>query len=108
MTTCSAGLRAGEVAALRLENIDGKRMLIKVENGKGGKRRYTLLSIRLLEQLRCYYKFYKPQIYLFPSYNDHRKNQPLTYPSVRIIYENDRKKPASFSHGSPWGFYDLK
>ena len=92
MTTYSAGLRASEVAALRPENIDNKRMLIKVENGKGGKQRYTLLSIRLLEELRRYYKTYQPQIYLFPSSYKHRKNQTLTYPSVRMIYENARKK----------------
>jgi integrase len=51
------------VAALRPENIDNKRMLIKIENGKGGKQRYSLLSIRLLEELGRYYKTYQPQIY---------------------------------------------
>ena len=92
MTTYSAGLRAGEVAALKPENIDSKRMLIKVENGKGGTQRYTILSIRLLEELRRYYKTYQPQTYLFPSSYNHRKNQTLTYPSVRMIYEKARKK----------------
>ena len=41
MATYSAGLRASEVAGLRPENIDSKKMLIKAENGKGGKQRYT-------------------------------------------------------------------
>jgi site-specific recombinase XerD len=92
MAAYSAGLRASEVAALRPENIDSKKMLIKVENGKGGKQRYTLLSVMLLKELRHYYKSYQPKDYLFPSSYKHRKNQPLTYASVRIIYEKARKK----------------
>ncbi|NIM99434.1 MAG: tyrosine-type recombinase/integrase [candidate division Zixibacteria bacterium] len=92
MTTYSAGLRAAEVAALKPEHIDSKRMLIKVEKGKGGKQRYTILSIKLLEELRHYYKTHKPQTYLFPSSYKHRRNQTLTYPSVHSIYEKARKK----------------
>ena len=92
MTTYSAGLRAFEVAALKPENIDSKRMLINIEKGKGGHQRYTILSIRLLKELRRYYKTYQPQNYLFPSSYNHRKNQMLTYPSVRMIYEKARKK----------------
>ena len=67
MTAYSAGLRASEVAMLKPEHIDSKRMLIKVENGKGGKQRYTLLSKKLLKELRQYYKEYQPETYLFPS-----------------------------------------
>ena len=92
MTTYSAGLRACEVAALKPRNIDSKRMLIKVENGKGGKERYTILSLKLLKELRSYYKTCQPKTYLFPSSYKHRKNQTLTYASVRIIYEKARKK----------------
>ena len=92
MTTYSAGLRAFEVAALKPENIDSERMLIKVEKGKGGKQRYTILSVRLLKELRNYYKIHKPQNYLFPSSYKQRKNQTLTYPSVRNIYEKAREK----------------
>jgi site-specific recombinase XerD len=92
MTTYSAGLRAFEVAALKPENIDSKRMLINIERGKGGHQRYTILSVRLLKELRRYYKTYQPQNYLFPSSYNHRKNQMLTYPSVRMIYEKARKK----------------
>ena len=50
MTTYSAGLRASEVMGLKPEHIDSERMLIKVENGKGNKDRYTLLSEKLLAQ----------------------------------------------------------
>ena len=61
MTTYSAGLRTFEVTALKPEHIDSKRMLIKVERGKGGKQRYTILSAKLLNELRQYYKICKPQ-----------------------------------------------
>ena len=54
MTTYSAGLRAMEVATLKPDHIDSKNMLIKVEQAKGGKERYTVLSSRLLEELRHY------------------------------------------------------
>ena len=92
MTTYSAGLRASEVIALKPEHIDSKRMLIKVEAGKGKKDRYTLLSEMLLGQLRGYYRKYRPQPYLFPSSFNKRKNKPLTYEALRSIYENARKK----------------
>jgi site-specific recombinase XerD len=92
MTTYSAGLRAFEVAALKPEHIDSERMLINVEKGKGGKQRYTILASRLLKELRYYYKKCQPQTYLFPSSYMHRNNQPLTYSSVRSIYEKARKK----------------
>ena len=61
----SAGLRRSELINLNIENIDSKRMLIRVENGKGGKDRYTLLSKKLLVDLRNYYKKWKPNKYLF-------------------------------------------
>jgi site-specific recombinase XerD len=89
MTTYSAGLRASEVAALKLEHIDSKRMLIKVEQGKGGKDRYTVLSQKLLTELRHYYKSLEPKTYLFPS---NHTGGPLSYASVRLIYEKARKK----------------
>jgi len=91
MTTYSAGLRASEVLALKPENIESKRMLIKVK-GKGGKSRYTLLAKRLLPQLRHYYKTYRPQTYLFPSSFGRKQHLPLSYESLRCIYEKARKK----------------
>jgi integrase/recombinase XerD len=88
MTTYSAGLRASETLALRPENIDSKRMLIKVI-GKGNKERYRLLSQKLLPELRKYYKAYRPEILLFPS---RRNGKPLTYETIRSVYEKARKK----------------
>jgi len=61
----SAGLRRGELLALQISDIDSSRMLIKVSGGKGGKDRYTLLSSKLLDELRKYYKKYRPKKYLF-------------------------------------------
>jgi integrase/recombinase XerD len=90
MTTYSAGLRACEVRMLKPEHIESKKMLIKVEKGKGSKQRYTLLSKMLLSELRDYYKTHRPQTYLFPS--GYKKHQALCYESVRSIYENAREK----------------
>ena len=61
----SAGLRRSELLNLKLSDIDSKRMMISVENAKGGKDRMTILSKSLLEDLRNYYKEYKPQVFLF-------------------------------------------
>jgi integrase/recombinase XerD len=90
MTVYSAGLRASEALVLKPEHIDSKRMLIKV-TGKGSKERYTLLSKKLLPELREYYRTYQPKILLFPS---NRKGKPLTYEAIRSVYEKARKKAA--------------
>ena len=92
MTTYSAGLRVGEARRLKPEHIDSQRMLIKVVDGKGRKDRYTMLSKKLLVELRHYYKACRPQTYLFPSSFKKNKDQPLSYEAVRSIYEKARKK----------------
>ena len=92
MTTYSAGLRASEVIGLKPEHIDSERMLIKVEDGKGGKDRYTLLSVKLLAEPRQYYRKYRPEVYLFPSTYKERKNSPLAYESIRSVYEDARNR----------------
>ena len=91
MTTYSGGLRAGETINLKPGNIDSKTMLIKVK-GKGKKDRYTLLSKRLLVELRSYYREYRPKTYLFPSSFGKKKDQPLSYETIRSVYEDARKK----------------
>lgn len=71
MTTYGAGLRVSEVVNLRIADIDSKRMTIKVRQGKGNKDRYSILSNRLLTELRIYYREYKPSLWLFHGkYND--------------------------------------
>lgn len=92
MTTYSAGLRIGETRRLKPDHIDSQRMLIKVVDGKGRKDRYTMLSKRLLGELRHYYKACRPKTYLFPSSLKKHKDQPLSYEAVRSIYEKARKK----------------
>jgi integrase/recombinase XerD len=60
-----AGLRAMEVVALKVSDIDSKRMLLRVGNGKGGKDRYVMLSPTLLEALRDWYRIARPHVFLF-------------------------------------------
>ena len=91
MTTYSAGLRASETINLKPKHINSKTMLIKVK-GKGKKDRYTLLSKKLLIELRTYYKNYRPKTYLFPSSFGKRKDQTLSYETIRSVYEDARKK----------------
>ena len=77
MTAYSAGLRVSEVVALKVANIDSVRMMIHVQKGKGSKDRYTILSKRLLLQLRDYWPKYKPTDYLFPPcYNCKKGKTP--------------------------------
>lgn len=67
-----AGLRISEAVALKQAGIDSHRMLIRVELGKGGKDRYTMLSPRLLEVLRAYWQILRPTgPWLFPSWRPH-------------------------------------
>jgi integrase/recombinase XerD len=66
-TSYAAGLRIGEVARLQVASIDSKRMLIHVVNGKGGKDRYAMLSPRLLDILRAYWRRARPSVWLFPG-----------------------------------------
>jgi site-specific recombinase XerD len=68
LTTCyAAGLRVSEAAALQVTDIDSQRMVIRVEQGKGQKDRYVMLSPRLLEILREWWRLEKPKLWLFPG-----------------------------------------
>ena len=62
-----AGLRAMEVVALKITDIDSQRMLIRVEQGKGRKDRFAMLSPQLLELLRDWYRIARPRMFLFPG-----------------------------------------
>ncbi len=64
-----AGLRASEVISLKLSDIDSGRMVIRVEQGKGGKDRYVMLSPSLLELLRAWWRAARPRGWLFPGQN---------------------------------------
>ncbi len=67
MTAYAAGLRVSEVVGLRVGDIDSKRMVIHVRQGKGKKDRDVMLSPRLLEILRTYWKAARPDNWLFPG-----------------------------------------
>ena len=70
-----AGLRASEVVSLKIADIDSARMVIRVEQGKGRKDRYVMLSEHLLALLRAWWKEARPQGWLFPGQN---RVNPLT------------------------------
>ena len=73
MTVYGAGLRLNEACHLKPQHIDGQRQQIRVVQGKGNKDRYTLLSPRLLEELRSYWKCFRPKEWLFASSSDPTK-----------------------------------
>jgi integrase/recombinase XerD len=77
-TAYGAGLRVSEVAALTIADIDSRRMVIRVEHGKGGKDRYVMLSPQLLEILRAYWRLAKPAHWLFPGRDKDRPIRPAT------------------------------
>ena len=67
MVCYGSGLRISEAVKLKVGDIDSQRMVLRVERGKGAKDRYSILSRRLLEVLRVYWKQQKPTDYLFPG-----------------------------------------
>jgi site-specific recombinase XerD len=70
MLCYGAGLRISEAVAVRVTDIDSGRMLIRVVEGKGRKDRYVMLSPRLLEVLRSYWRAARPKDWLFPSWRE--------------------------------------
>jgi site-specific recombinase XerD len=80
LTACyAAGLRISEAVHLKLVDIDSQRMMIRIEKGKGQKDRYVMLSARLLEALRHWWRTERPQLWLFPG---PRANKPITRQAV--------------------------
>jgi site-specific recombinase XerD len=80
MVCYGAGLRVSEAVALQVSDIDSQRMLIRVQQGKGRKDRYAMLSPRLLEVLRIWWRAARPKQWLFPSW---RTGQHLTAGSLQ-------------------------
>jgi len=64
-----AGLRVSEVVSLKVCDIDSQRMLIRIEQGKGRKDRYAMLSPQLLALLRDWWRIARPPVWLFPGQN---------------------------------------
>lgn len=85
MTAYASGVRVSELCALRPEHILSERGQIRVEQGKGAKDRYTVLSPRLLEQLRTYWREERPVGgWLFPS--RWKPGRPLSVCGVQVVY----------------------
>ena len=83
MTLYGTGMRRTEVSQLKVSHVDSRRMIIRVEQGKGGHDRDLPLSPALLETLREYWRWKKPRVYLFSSDDGHRgKDQPMSDESV--------------------------
>ena len=92
MLAYSAGLRLNEITHLKVTDIDSKNMRIRIQNGKGGKDRYTILSARCLEILRDYWRAYRPKHpdnYLFLGF---RNCTRISDDSIGVAFNNAVKR----------------
>lgn len=88
MTAYAAGLRISEATHLKVTDIDSQRMMLRVDQGKGRKDRYVMLSPRLLELLRTYWKAVRPTHWLFPG---DVRGQPITRSAVGLACHKARR-----------------
>lgn len=89
LTMYAAGLRLNEVLHLRVGDIDSAPMTIRVEQGKGGRDRYTVLSARLLDALRAYWMVARPTTWLFPSRS---RPRPMDPSGLQRIYHQAKRR----------------
>jgi site-specific recombinase XerD len=90
MATYGGGLRVSEVVHLRVSDIDAQRDMLRVEQGKGRKDRYTLLGPRLLTELRHYWQVYRPaRPWLFPQRG---KAAPMDPTTAQKIYYGAKRR----------------
>ena len=101
-TTYGSGLRVGEVVVLKIDHIESQRMLVRVEQGKGKKDRYTLLSEKALDYLRLYWQSFRPESYLFFG---RFKEVPMAVTTAQRIY-NRAKNAAGITKGK--GIHTLR
>ena len=81
----STGLRRAELLALQLKHIDSARCVVRVIKGKGNKSREVPIPQQLIEELRQYYKSFRPKTYLFEGY---RPGKPYSPTSIEKIVKN--------------------
>ena len=85
MVLYSTGIRSAELLQLQVADIDSRRMLIHIRQGKGGRDRFVPLSPTLLATLRVYYRWMRPQTWLFPGMvHNWRADKPIT---KRVLWE---------------------
>ena len=89
MTCYAAGLRISEATHLKVTDVDSQRMVLRVEQGKGQKDRYVMLSPRLLQALRAYFKVVRPDHWLFPS---RVSGEPMTSGAVQEACDKARQR----------------
>jgi integrase len=84
----AAGLWASEAVRLKVNDIDSSRMMIRIEEGKGAKDRYVMLSPQLLTILRGYWRLVRPRHWLFPGRDDSRPIDPqVLHAACRSAYK---------------------
>jgi len=89
MTLYATGVRRAELCRLKVADIDSSRMMIHVREGKGGRDRDVLLSPKLLETLREYWRWMKPKTFLFPGMIDNwRADVPI---DTKVVWEAVRQ-----------------
>ena len=89
MTLYSTGVRRAELCRLKVSDIDSKRMMVRVVQGKGGIDREIPLSKKLLAALREYYRWMRPETYLFPGTVNHsRADKPIT---TKVVWQAVRE-----------------
>jgi len=98
MTTYSGGLRVSETAHLKISDIDSSHMLIRINQGKGRKDRYTLLSKVALKELRSYYLKYRPTEWLFPGRD---KNKPIDTSTIQSLFKQAKNKAGIIKAATP-------
>jgi integrase/recombinase XerD len=102
MTLYATGLRRAELCHLKVSDIDSERMVIHVRQGKGGRDRDVLLSSKLLETLREYWRWMKPRTYLFPgTVNNWRADVPITEKIVWVAVSEAAKRAGITKRVSP-------
>jgi len=97
MIMYSSGLRMSEVMHLKVADIDGKRMMVYIRQGKGGKDRYSILSETALECLRQYWREYRPKEWLFEG----SKGSHICMTSIRNIFVTAKKRAGITKHAWP-------
>ena len=96
LTIYAAGLRLSEARRLKVSDIDSGRMTLRIEQAKGAKDRYALLSPKLLLELRRYWAAYRPKEWLFPSARD--PQLPLADITVQRIFYRARDRAGITKH----------